>query len=139
MHVTCGSNCEASDVCVDHLLYHHVTRCFLCLQHTDLMDFVEPLNCYSYNCYSYMVNLFEVLVHILHSFDNLHFLDLGAERTKDAGELLYVRQKLVLVAKAFQLQAIDLVHIDYKGIFCGHHCSLETYQILYSKCVAYVG
>jgi len=31
--------------------------------------------------------------------------------------LLYVRQKLVLVAKAFQLQAIDLVHIDYKG-FC---------------------
>jgi len=39
----------------------------------------------------------------------------GGERTKDAKELLYARQKLVLVAKAFQLQAIDLVHIDYKG------------------------
>lgn len=40
----------------------------------------------------------------------------GGERTKDAKELLYARQKLVLVAKAFQLQAIDLVHIDYKGL-----------------------
>jgi len=44
-------------------------------------------------------------------------LIVGGERTKDAKELLYVRQKLVLVAKAFQLQAIDLVHIDYKGLF----------------------
>jgi len=43
-------------------------------------------------------------------------LIVGGERTKDAKELLYARQKLVLVAKAFQLQAIDLVHIDYKGI-----------------------
>jgi len=41
--------------------------------------------------------------------------NVGGERTKDAKELLYARQKLVLVAKAFQLQAIDLVHIDYKG------------------------
>lgn len=40
--------------------------------------------------------------------------NIGAERTKDAKELLYARQKLVLVAKAFHLQAIDLVHIDYK-------------------------
>ena len=43
-------------------------------------------------------------------------LIVGGERTKDAKELLYARQKLVLVAKAFQLQAIDLVHIDYKGL-----------------------
>jgi len=45
---------------------------------------------------------------------NVHLI-VGGERTKDAKELLYARQKLVLVAKAFQLQAIDIVHIDYKG------------------------
>lgn len=39
---------------------------------------------------------------------------IGAERTKDAKELLYARQKILLTAKAFQLQAIDLVHIDLK-------------------------
>lgn len=41
---------------------------------------------------------------------------IGAERTKDAKELLYARQKLLLVAKAFQIQAIDLVHIDLKDL-----------------------
>ena len=40
----------------------------------------------------------------------------GAERTEDSRELLYARQKVVLVAKAFQLQAIDMVHIDFKGL-----------------------
>ena len=39
----------------------------------------------------------------------------GATRTKDAMELLYARQKVVTVAKAYRIQAIDLVHIDYKG------------------------
>jgi len=40
--------------------------------------------------------------------------DIGATRTKDAKELLYARQYLVTCAKAFKLQAIDIVHIDYK-------------------------
>ena len=31
-------------------------------------------------------------------------------------ELLYARQKIVLNAKAFQLQAIDMVHIDFKDL-----------------------
>ena len=39
----------------------------------------------------------------------------GATRTPDAKELLYARQKIVTVAKAYRLQAIDLVHIDYKS------------------------
>eukprot|EP00064_Thunnus_orientalis_P008189 superscaffoldBa00000959_g8212 len=39
---------------------------------------------------------------------------IGATRTKDARELLYARQKVVVTTKAFGLQAIDLVHIDYK-------------------------
>ncbi|KAL0964109.1 hypothetical protein UPYG_G00318840 [Umbra pygmaea] len=39
---------------------------------------------------------------------------IGATRTKDARELLYARQKVVVTSKAFGLQAIDLVHIDYK-------------------------
>ncbi|XP_064167320.1 citramalyl-CoA lyase, mitochondrial [Anguilla rostrata] len=39
---------------------------------------------------------------------------IGATRTKDAAELLYARQKVVVTAKAFGLQAIDLVYIDYQ-------------------------
>ncbi|XP_038673960.1 citramalyl-CoA lyase, mitochondrial isoform X2 [Scyliorhinus canicula] len=39
---------------------------------------------------------------------------IGATRTKDARELVYARQKVVVTAKAFGLQAIDLVYIDYK-------------------------
>jgi citrate lyase subunit beta-like protein len=42
--------------------------------------------------------------------------DIGATRTTAATELLYARQKIVAVAKAFELQAIDLVHIDYKDL-----------------------
>lgn len=42
--------------------------------------------------------------------------DIGATRTPEAQELLYARQKLVTIAKAFQLQAIDLVHIDYQDL-----------------------
>lgn len=40
----------------------------------------------------------------------------GATRTKDARELLYARQKVVVITKAFGLQAIDLVYIDYKDV-----------------------
>ncbi|XP_055492635.1 citramalyl-CoA lyase, mitochondrial [Leucoraja erinacea] len=39
---------------------------------------------------------------------------IGATRTEDARELLYARQKVVVTAKAFGLQAIDLVYINYK-------------------------
>jgi len=41
---------------------------------------------------------------------------IGATRTPDAKELLYARQKIVLNAKAFDLQAIDLVQIDFKDL-----------------------
>ena len=37
-------------------------------------------------------------------------------RTEDAIELLYARQSIVTHAKAYQLQAIDLVHIDFKSM-----------------------
>lgn len=39
----------------------------------------------------------------------------GAERTADATELMYARQKIVMVAKAFRLQAIDMVHVNIHG------------------------
>ena len=39
----------------------------------------------------------------------------GAKRSSYAAELVYARQKVVTIAKAFRLQAIDMVHIDYKG------------------------
>uniref|UniRef100_H2M696 Citramalyl-CoA lyase, mitochondrial n=1 Tax=Oryzias latipes TaxID=8090 RepID=H2M696_ORYLA len=41
---------------------------------------------------------------------------IGATRTRDAKELLYARQKVVVTTKAFGLQAIDLVYIDYKDV-----------------------
>lgn len=40
---------------------------------------------------------------------------IGATRTEDSQEILYARQKCVLVAKAFDLQAIDMVYIQFKG------------------------
>ncbi|XP_053563788.1 citramalyl-CoA lyase, mitochondrial [Bombina bombina] len=39
---------------------------------------------------------------------------IGATSSKDTHDLLYARQKIVVIAKAFGLQAIDLVYIDYK-------------------------
>ncbi|MBI5944055.1 MAG: CoA ester lyase [Chloroflexi bacterium] len=39
---------------------------------------------------------------------------IGATRTKDATELLYARQAVVAACAAFGLQAIDIVHIDFK-------------------------
>ncbi|XP_063281510.1 citramalyl-CoA lyase, mitochondrial [Pelobates fuscus] len=38
---------------------------------------------------------------------------IGATSSKDAHDVLYARQKIIVVAKAFGLQAIDLVYIDY--------------------------
>ncbi|XP_029460361.1 citramalyl-CoA lyase, mitochondrial [Rhinatrema bivittatum] len=39
---------------------------------------------------------------------------IGATSSKGTGELLYARQKIIVIAKAFGLQAIDLVYIDYQ-------------------------
>jgi len=55
--------------------------------------------------------------------------NLGVERSKSGQELLYARQKLVLIAKAFQLQAIDMVHIDYKDLEGLKQQSLEGAQM----------
>ncbi|KAL1497876.1 hypothetical protein ABEB36_008762 [Hypothenemus hampei] len=42
--------------------------------------------------------------------------NIGITRTTDSVEILYARQKLVLTAKAFNLQAIDMVYIKYKDL-----------------------
>ncbi|XP_006978838.1 citramalyl-CoA lyase, mitochondrial isoform X5 [Peromyscus maniculatus bairdii] len=39
---------------------------------------------------------------------------IGATSSKDAQDILYARQKIVVTAKAFGLQAIDLVYIDFR-------------------------
>nr|DBA33110.1 TPA: hypothetical protein GDO54_000840 [Pyxicephalus adspersus] len=39
---------------------------------------------------------------------------IGATSSKDTHDVLYARQKIIVVAKAFGLHAIDLVYIDYK-------------------------
>ncbi len=41
---------------------------------------------------------------------------IGATRTKDALELLYARQVVVVACAAFDLQAIDIVTIDFKDM-----------------------
>lgn len=51
--------------------------------------------------------------------------DIGATRTNEAKELLFARQYVVTVAKAFKLQAIDLVYIDYKDLEGLRHQSEE--------------
>lgn len=40
--------------------------------------------------------------------------DIGATRTPGASELLYARSAIVTHAKAFGLQAIDLVCVNYR-------------------------
>nr|CAD7399835.1 unnamed protein product [Timema cristinae] len=46
---------------------------------------------------------------------------LGVTRSDDGTEILYARQKLVLVAKAFHLQAIDMVHINFQACASVQH------------------
>lgn len=41
---------------------------------------------------------------------------IGAERSNDAKEVMVARQQIVINAKAFDIQAIDVVYIDYKDI-----------------------
>lgn len=40
----------------------------------------------------------------------------GATRTEDVKELIHARQSVVVHAKAYGLQAIDMVYINFKGI-----------------------
>uniref|UniRef100_A0A8C9J629 Citramalyl-CoA lyase n=1 Tax=Panthera tigris altaica TaxID=74533 RepID=A0A8C9J629_PANTA len=39
---------------------------------------------------------------------------IGATSGKEAQDILYARQKIIVIAKAFGLQAIDLVYIDFR-------------------------
>jgi citrate lyase subunit beta-like protein len=41
---------------------------------------------------------------------------IGAVRTKDAIELLYARQAVIVACAAYDLQALDIVTIDYKNL-----------------------
>lgn len=45
---------------------------------------------------------------------------LGATRTQDVKELIHARQSVVVHAKAYGLQAIDMVYINFKGISHAH-------------------
>lgn len=38
----------------------------------------------------------------------------GSTSSKDTHDILYARQKIIVTAKAFGLQAIDLVYIDFQ-------------------------
>ncbi|XP_013381030.1 citramalyl-CoA lyase, mitochondrial [Lingula anatina] len=51
--------------------------------------------------------------------------NIGASRTLDAYELTYVRQKIVVHAKAYNLQAIDMVQINFKDLNALREQSLQ--------------
>uniref|UniRef100_A0A8C8MME9 Citrate lyase beta like n=1 Tax=Oncorhynchus tshawytscha TaxID=74940 RepID=A0A8C8MME9_ONCTS len=53
--------------------------------------------------------------------------------TKDARELLHVRHKVVVMTKAFSLQAIDLVSIDYKDGGLQQLAMGFTWQVFHPK------
>ncbi|RZC41886.1 citrate lyase subunit beta-like protein, mitochondrial, partial [Asbolus verrucosus] len=50
---------------------------------------------------------------------------IGTTRTESSLEALYARQKLVIFAKAFNLQVIDMVYIKYKDMEGLQHQSME--------------
>ena len=62
---------------------------------------------------------------MLRLFSDDFVADIGAARTDSAIELLYARQKIVAHAKAFDMQAIDLVHINFKDLQGLREQSLE--------------
>lgn len=59
-------------------------------------------------------------------------VDIGATRTTEASELIYARQHFVTVAKAFRLQAIDMVHINLKDMEGLIRQSVEGAQMGYT-------
>ena len=69
-----------------------------------------------------MLNLREIAAASSERLDALIFAsedycaDLEMIRTNHATELLYPRSQLVTVAKAYQLQAIDMVHIQFRDL-----------------------
>ena len=60
------------------------------------------------HCGTIVVKIFSLNFSLLFS--------VGAKRSASGSELMYARQKIVAVCKAFKAQAIDMVHINFKGI-----------------------
>ncbi|XP_064618421.1 citramalyl-CoA lyase, mitochondrial-like [Liolophura sinensis] len=58
--------------------------------------------------------------------------DIGATRSVECTEVMYARQKVVLTAKAFRLQAIDVVHTDYKDLDSLKRQSIEGARMGYT-------
>jgi hypothetical protein len=65
----------------------------------------------------------------------------GATRTNDAKELMYARQKIINCAKAYRLQAIDMVYIDYKGKKRRKKCikflNILAWNTVFQRCMKY--
>jgi citrate lyase subunit beta-like protein len=57
----------------------------------------------------------------------------GATRSPEATEVLYARQHFVTVCKAFRLQAIDLVYINFKDAEGLERQSLEGARMVNLK------
>lgn len=58
-------------------------------------------------------NLFKLCGIVFGSDD--YCASIGVERSLESKEIFYARQYIITCAKAFSLQAIDMVHIDFHG------------------------
>lgn len=54
---------------------------------------------------------------------------IGATRSNDASEVLVARQQIVIAAKAFGIEAIDVVYIDYHDLDGLKRQSLDGYNM----------
>ena len=78
-----------------------------------------------YSVFYLSTGLYLCKIHVYPLCSDDFVADIGAVRTDSSMELLYARQKIVAHAKAFGLQAIDLVHINYKDLQGLHNQSIE--------------
>jgi len=110
-----GANVQKKDVNINLLVYIESARALLdikdiCNRAVELSEF----------------NFFHLDGIVFGSDD--FCANIGATRTPDSLELLLARQTIVVTAKAYDLQAIDLVHLDFKSKLIDK--SINTFTIL---------
>ena len=74
----------------------------------------EVIECGIVNCAATSRKSFMKMSAVIFGSDD-YCADLQIGRSFDATELLYARQKIVTTTSAYNMQAIDMVYIDFKG------------------------
>jgi len=85
----------------------------MCESAKGLLNLKEVIECGIVNCAATSRKSFMKLSGVIFGSDD-YCADLQIGRTFDATELLYARQKIVTTTSAYNMQAIDMVYIDFK-------------------------